>query len=84
MDDIVKELEDWAEIVNGVQGKAVLMMLSGDVFEEAADEIRLLRTALLFGSGMLATHPTLENEHPENVYKMLMEKAAVIVEGSDG
>lgn len=42
-EDIVQELRAWAYIVNGVQGKATIMMLSGDIFAEAADEIERLR-----------------------------------------
>lgn len=45
-DDIVKELKDWAFIVDGVQGKASVMMLSGEIFSEAADEIERLRNTL--------------------------------------
>lgn len=42
-DDIVRELRDWECIIDGVQDKAVAMMLSGAVFGEAADEIARLR-----------------------------------------
>lgn len=43
MTDIVSDLRDWAAITDGVQGKAVLIMLSGQVFADAADEIERLR-----------------------------------------
>lgn len=43
-DDIVNELRDWAYITNNVQGKATLVMLSGEIFTDAADEIERLRT----------------------------------------
>ncbi len=44
-DDIVQELRDWECIIDGVQGKAVVMMLSGAVYATAADEIERLRAA---------------------------------------
>ena len=45
-DDIVTELRDWATIVDGVQGKAMIAMLSGSIFAEAADEIEQLEAEL--------------------------------------
>ena len=42
-DDIVTELRDWAAITDEAQGKAILVMLSGQVFADAADEIERLR-----------------------------------------
>ena len=44
--DIVRELHDWASIIDGVQGKAYVFMLSGDVHQAAADEIERLRAEL--------------------------------------
>jgi hypothetical protein len=44
-EDIVKDLENWAYIVDQCQGKANLVMLSGHVFQSAADEIKRLREA---------------------------------------
>jgi hypothetical protein len=41
--DIVQELYDWADIIDGVQGKANVVMLSSAVFVDAAAEITLLR-----------------------------------------
>ena len=43
MDDFVKELRDWAHIADNIQGVAKLVMLSGEIFTEAADEIEQLR-----------------------------------------
>lgn len=43
--DIVEELNDWAFITDEVQGKAMMVMLSGEVFRDAAQEIQTLRTA---------------------------------------
>jgi hypothetical protein len=43
-DDIVQELKDWQYIIGEVQGKAVVMMLSGAVFGEAADDIERLES----------------------------------------
>lgn len=44
--DIVQELFDWAFICNESQGKAHVVMLSGAVFEEAAEEIIKLRKTI--------------------------------------
>ena len=43
MDDIVEELRTFAEVVDMSKGSAQLVMLSGDVFSTAADEIERLR-----------------------------------------
>jgi len=43
-DDIVQKLRDWAMVTEEVQGKAVLSMLSGQIFTEAANEIERLRS----------------------------------------
>lgn len=42
-EDLVQTLRNWAEIVDLSQGKAVVVMISGDVFAEAADEVERLR-----------------------------------------
>lgn len=42
-DDIVERLCDWQAIVDESKGEAVVAMLSGRVFGEAADEIERLR-----------------------------------------
>jgi len=42
-DEIVTELRDWAYITDESQGKAALVLLSGDMFTNAADEIEELR-----------------------------------------
>lgn len=44
--DIVDELVDWAEIIDGAQGRAVVVLLSGDVHREAAAEIKRLRAVI--------------------------------------
>jgi hypothetical protein len=44
-DDIVERLRDWAFIVNESQGVAVVVMLEGSIFTEAADEIESLRVS---------------------------------------
>ena len=43
MDDIVERLRDFAEIVEKSKGTAAMVMLSGDVFVEAAEEIKRAR-----------------------------------------
>jgi hypothetical protein len=42
-DDIVQELHDWQHIVDESKGDAVVVMLSGRVFGDAAAEIKRLR-----------------------------------------
>ena len=44
-DDIVQQLHDWQHIVDESKGDAVVVMLSGRVFGDAADEIKRLRKA---------------------------------------
>ena len=46
-DDIVTRLRDMAHIVDIAQGKAELVMTSGDLFNEAANEIERLRADLV-------------------------------------
>lgn len=36
-DDIIQELHDWAHVIDESQGKAIVNMLSGAIFHEAAD-----------------------------------------------
>lgn len=45
--DIVEELHNWAHIVDGVQGKALVWMLNGSVFVDAAGEIINLRAEIV-------------------------------------
>lgn len=45
-DDIVTELRDWAAITDAPKGKVAVVMLSGQVFTDAADEIERLRAEL--------------------------------------
>lgn len=42
--DIVKELFDWADIIDKSQGRAEVVMLNGSVFVDAAGEIIILRS----------------------------------------
>jgi hypothetical protein len=41
--DILESLKDMAYIIDQFQGKAVVTMLSGSIFNEAADEIEKLQ-----------------------------------------
>ena len=41
-DDLVQELRDWANLIDEIQGKAILSMLSGEVHRAAADRIEAL------------------------------------------
>lgn len=41
--DIVEELRNWAFVVDKSQSVALVMILSGDVFADAANEIERLR-----------------------------------------
>lgn len=43
--DIVEELLDWADIIDKSQGRASVIMLSGEVYRAAAEEILKLREA---------------------------------------
>lgn len=43
--DIVEELLDWADIIDKSQGRASVIMLSGEVYRVAAEEILKLREA---------------------------------------
>lgn len=45
-DDIVDDLRDWSTIIDESQGRAVVSMLSGRIFADAADEIERLRALL--------------------------------------
>jgi hypothetical protein len=45
-EDLVESLRDMASIIDESQGTAVVAMLSGDMFSEAADEIARLRHEL--------------------------------------
>lgn len=44
-EDIVEELLDWADIIDKSQGRASVIMLSGEVYRAAAEEILKLREA---------------------------------------
>ena len=46
VDDIVQELNDWADIIDGTKGNAHLIMLNSAIYREAAQEIQNLRTAI--------------------------------------
>lgn len=45
-DDIVEELRDWGDIVNGSKGSAEVVFISGDFLHEAATEIERLRAEI--------------------------------------
>ena len=60
-DDLVEELRDWGDIVNGSKGSAVVVFLSGDVFHEAASEIERLRAEIK------VLHMALDSNHNEEV-----------------
>lgn len=47
MGDIESELRDWAYIIKYSKGKAHVVMLSEDIFEDAANEIKRLRDVLI-------------------------------------
>lgn len=73
--DIVQELEDWAFITDGVQGKAMMVMLSGEVFRDAAQEIKTLRTALALAVGELSTHREYRVYSPEIMMNQFLDEA---------
>ena len=41
--DIAEELDDWAYIIDNSKDKAIVCFGEGDLFRDAADEIRRLR-----------------------------------------
>lgn len=54
-DDLVTELEDFAAVVDGCNGKALVTMVSGELFLDAAAEIRYLRGIVSLVRDMLGT-----------------------------
>ena len=45
-EDLVQELRNWQAIIDEAQGKVTVVMLSGEVFGAAADEIERLEARL--------------------------------------
>ena len=45
--DIVQDLRDWSYIVEMSRDKCAVTMLSGDIFDEAANEIERLRSSVV-------------------------------------
>jgi len=73
-DDIVQELHDWQHIVDKSRGDAVVVMLSGRVFGDAATEINRLRAALAMAVSELSTHEHWgEFDHHEVVDHFMKE-----------
>ena len=60
-DDIVEELRDWGDIVNGSKGSAEVVFISGDFLHEAASEIERLRAEIK------VLHMALDSNHNEEV-----------------
>lgn len=46
-DDIVQQLRDWAYIIEESRDKFAVTMLSGDIFDDAANEIERLRSSVV-------------------------------------
>jgi len=72
-EDLVDNLRSMAYIIDESRGKAVVTMLSGNMFDEAADEIEQLRASLHIAAGKLSTLPPYTDWHPEVLYKALIE-----------
>ena len=60
-DDIVEELRDWGDIINGSKGSAVVVFVSGDFLHEAASEIERLQAEIK------VLHMALDSNHNEEV-----------------
>lgn len=72
-ENLVDNLRDMAYIIDESQGEAVVTMLSGSMFSEAADEIERLRASLQIAAGKISTFPEYEDIHPELIFKALIE-----------
>lgn len=67
MSSVTEELADWAYIANNLKGRAHLMILNGDIFEDALREIALYRDALIDAVAVISTHEDYKNQHPEEI-----------------
>lgn len=67
MSDIIEELCDWIDIANNIQGKGHLMLLNGDIFEAALQEILRYRYALIDVVAIISTLEEYEDRHPEEI-----------------
>jgi hypothetical protein len=72
-EDLVQSLRDMAFIIDESQGAAVVAMLSGDMFKEAADEIEQLRAALALACGLLSTYYGMSP--PDQLMQQFLEEA---------
>lgn len=73
-EDLVDNLRSMAYIIDESRGKAVVTMLSGSMFDDAANEIEQLRAALHIAAGRLSTlSPLHTGRHPEVTYKDLLQ-----------
>jgi hypothetical protein len=72
-EDIVQELRDFSYIIKESTGVAVVTMLEGTIFDEAADEIERLRTALGLACGLLSTYYAMSP--PDKLTQQFLEEA---------
>lgn len=54
-EDIVQRLRDWAAIIDATKDRAAVVMLSGQTYVEAADEIERLREQLALAHTILGS-----------------------------
>lgn len=71
--DIVEELNAWADIIDKSKGKAQVVMLTGEVFVDAAAEIAMLRT-------LVRNLSTQKLEHDTKVRKMQLDHLTTLGE----
>lgn len=66
--ELIESLENFAHIINETQGKATITMLNGDIFQEAANEIRELHKTINAAIKLLQEKPPYQNLTEHNIY----------------
>lgn len=75
LEETLSNLRDLADIVDSAKEQVDVVLLSGYILLDAADEIEILRTALAIASGMLSTREPYTNFHPQDIFSMLVGEA---------
>lgn len=75
LEETLSNLRDLADIVDSAKGQVDVVLLSGYILLDAANEIEILRTALAIASGMLSTSEPYTNFHPQDIFNMLVGEA---------
>lgn len=66
--ELIESLENMAYIINEAQGKAVVTMLNGDLFQEAANEIRELHKTINAAITLLKEKPPYNDLNKHAIY----------------